>query len=187
MQIKDRLFYIVMPAALFSGLLLGATFACRTDTTALFTSAKESFASPTLPMDSFVQALFQNLSFSALLFFLGTTVLGPLPAALLLGARGYAVGFSVAALVASFGFRGFCAALCGIFPHTALYIPFFCFLAMHGARFSGKLLKGGTPKPVHLPGYIFSSLILTLPILLGCFWEGYISAPLLRTILGAHV
>ncbi len=187
MQIKDRLLYIAMPAALFAGILLGATFACRTDTGVLFGAAKESFASASLSSDSFVHALVQNLSFAALLFFLGTTVLGPFPSVFLLAARGYAVGFSVSALVSSFGLRGFCAAVCGIFPHTALYIPFFCLLAMHGARFSGRLLRRDTHKPVHFPGYIFSSLILTLPVLLGCFWEGYISAPLLRAILGAHV
>ncbi len=187
MKFRDRLFCFCMPCAVFAGLLLGAASACRAETGALFVAAAESFASPALASESFLHALWQNGGLAVLLILLGTSLLGGLPMAFLLGLRAYAAGFAVSALVSAYGGRGFLAAVCGIFPHHLFYIPFLCLLAIHSVRFAVRLSDKKNSAPARLSSYLLSSLLLTLPIFLGCLVEGYISAPLLRAVLGAYV
>jgi len=176
-----------MPVAVIAGICLGTVAAARTDTSSLFAAAAESMASEAMMPDSFFKALRQNVLAAGLLCVFGTTVLGVIPSAILLTLRGYAVGKTVGALVATFGFRGFGAAVCGVFPHNLLYIPFLSLLAVCGTRFSRRLMHGEGKKRGQLAGYLFSAALLTLPVLLGCVVEGYISAPLLKSILGPHL
>ncbi len=187
MDTKNKIWMLCIPAALIAGICLGAVTAAQTDTTALFSAASESLHSPTMMMDSFLHALQQNIAVSALLCIFGTTVLGALPSAFLLGLRGYTIGKTVGALVLSYGFRGFFAAVCGVLPHNLLYVPFLCLLGICGTRFSLRLLhREGKPRG-QLAGYLVSAALLSLPIVLGCLVEGYVSAPLLKSILGAHL
>jgi len=134
---------------------------------------------------SIADARFSLALSAALLCIFGTTVLGVLPSAVLLALRGYAVGKTVGALVTTFGLRGFCAAVCGIFPHNLFYVPFLCLLAICGFRFSRRLLEGSTGG--RLAEYLLSAAFLSLPILFGCVVEGYVSAPLLKSILGTYL
>jgi len=187
MHSKNTFLFLCMPAALIAGICLGTVASARSDSSALFSAAAESIASSPLCLDSFLKALRQNAIAAALLCIFGTTVLGVLPSAFLLCMRGYAVGKAVGALVASFGFRGFFAAVCGVFPHNLIYVPFLCLLAVHGARFSKRLLFREGKSRGQLTTYLLSSLFLTLPLILGCLVEGYISAPLLKSVLGAHL
>lgn len=185
MDTKTKFWLFCMPAAVVVGICLGTVAAARTDTSSLFTAAAESMASGTLMPDSFFKALRQNTLAAGLLCVFGTTVLGALPSAFLLTLRGYAVGKTVGALVATFGFRGFWAAVCGVLPHNLLYIPFLSLLAVCGTRFSRRLLCGEGKR--QLTGYLLSAAILTLPVILGCVVEGYVSAPLLKSILGTQL
>ncbi len=187
MDTKSKLWFLCMPAALIAGICIGTAAAVRTDSSALFSAAAESLSSPTLMLDSFSKALRQNATAAALLCIFGTTILGGIPSAFLLCMRGYAVGHAVGALVASYGLRGFFAAVCGIFPHNLIYVPFLCLLAVSGAQFSRRLLLREGGNRGQLAAYLLSSLFLTLPIALGCLVEGYISAPLLQSILGSHL
>lgn len=185
MDAKYKLWFLIMPAALLAGICLGSISAANMDGTALFLAARDSLASPSFMADSFFKAIRQNAGSAALLCIFGTTFLGTLPSAVLLGIRGYGLGQTVGTLVSAFGFRGFFAAVCGIFPHNLLYVPFLCLLSMCGARFSRRLLERDHDARRHLASYLFSALLLSVPILLGCLIEGYISAPLLRNILGS--
>ncbi len=187
MDTKSKFWLLCMPAAVIAGICLGTVAAARTDSSALFAAAAESMAAPTLMPDSFFKALRQNALAAALLCIFGTTVLGALPSAFLLTLRGYAVGKTVGALVSAFGFRGFFAAVCGVFPHNLLYVPFLCLLAVCGTRFSRRLLVGEGRMRGQLAGYLLSAALLTLPVLLGCLVEGYVSAPLLKSILGTYL
>lgn len=182
MNPKTRLLFLAVPAAFVAGISIGAVFSARCDTAQLFSAAKESFSSPTLFSDSLGKALRQNLVSAFLLWIFGTTPLGSLPTAVLMGVRGFSVGQAVGALVHTFGFRGFFAAVSGIFPHNLLYAPFLCLLAMFSIRYSL-----GEDRQRSLLSYTITACILTLPVLLGCFVEGYISAPLFRAVLGAYV
>jgi len=182
MNPKTRLLFLAVPAALVAGISIGAVFSAHSDTASLFSAAKESFASPTLFSDSLGKALRQNLITVFLLWIFGTTPLGSLPAAIVVGVRGFSVGQAVGALVNCFGLRGFFAAVSGIFPHNLFYVPFLCLLAMFAIRYSL-----GVDRQRSLFKYSITALLLALPVLLGCFVEGYISAPLFRAVLGAYV
>lgn len=182
MNPKKRLLYLAVPAAFVAGISIGAVFAARHDPSLLFAAAKESFASPTLFSDSLIKALRQNLVTAFLLWIFGTTALGSAPTLLLMGIRGFSVGQAVGALVHAFGFRGFFAAVLGILPHNLLYAPFLCLLAMFAVRYS---IGENRQRPLYR--YTMTAFCLTLPVLLGCFVEGYISAPLFRFVLGAYV
>ncbi len=178
---KGTLLLLSFPAAILVGICLGAIAAGTSRDYALFSTAKESFSSATLCLDSLKKALWQNGVTACFLFVFGTTLLGTLPSAFLVGFRGYALGNAVGALVSTFGFRGFLAAVCGVFPHNLLYIPFLCALGISGSRFSARLR--GTREKRPLLSYCLSSLFLSLPILAGCMVESFVSAPLLRAIL----
>ncbi len=181
MHKKGTLLLLSFPAAILAGICLGAVAAGRSGGYDLFSTARESLASSTLCVDSLKKALWQNGITACFLFVFGTTLLGVLPSAFLVGFRGYALGNAVGALVSTFGFRGFLAAVCGVFPHNLLYIPFLCALGILGARFSARLR--GTREKRPLLSYCLTSLFLSLPILAGCMVESFICAPLLRAIL----
>lgn len=185
MDTKNSFRMLFLPAALILGICLGTLAAIRTDTSALFSAASESIASPTLMPDSFFKAIRQNALSIVLLCILSTTILGILPSAFLLAVRGYAIGKTVGALVIAFGLRGFWASVCGVFPHNLFYIPFFCLLSFCGFRFSHRLMENS--KKARLSEYFLSAAIVTLPILFGCAVEGYVSAPLLKSILGTYL
>lgn len=179
---KKRLLLLAVPAAFVAGISIGAVFAARQDAAPLFAAAKESLSSPTLLSDSLIKALRQNLVTAFLLWIFGTTALGGLPTVFLIGIRGFSVGQAVGALVHSFGFRGFFAAVSGVLPHNLLYAPFLSLLAMFAAL---RTMENG--RQMSLAKYTLTSLLLTIPVILGCFVEGYISAPLFRAVLGAYV
>ncbi len=187
MDTKNKLWMLFMPAALLAGICLGTVAAVKTDTSSLFTAAAESMQSPTLMVDSFFRALKQNAAIAVLLCIFGTTVLGAIPSAFLLGLRGFAIGKTVGALILSYGVRGFFASVCGVFPHNLFYVPFLCLLAICGTRFSLRLLHREGKPHGQLSGYLLSAAFLTLPIILGCLVEGYVSAPLLKAILESHL
>lgn len=179
-----RYVYLSVPAAMLAGIVVGAILAAKKDHTALFLAAQSSLASPTLCIDSLLKALRQMGGAVFLLWVLGTTPLGSVPIVLVAGMRGGSLGFAIGALVGTYGLRGFFAALCGVFPHNLLYIPFLCLLSVYTLRFSlDKVRQKETP----LFNYSLSILLLALPILLGCLVEGYLSAPLFRSILGATI
>ncbi len=178
------LWYLSFPAAILAGICLGAVAAARGDSGTLFSAAAESLSSATLCFDSFKKALGQSVLAVTLLCVFGTTVLGALPASCLLCFRGYAVGKTVGALVGNYGLRGFFAALCGVFPHNLFYIPCLCLLSIHGTRFSRRLLSRQVQGKRQLTSYFLASLFLSIPMFFGCALEGYVSAPLLRWILG---
>ena len=172
-----------MPAAFLAGICLGSFSVGKIDNSLFFSAASESFHSSSLMADSFFKAIRQNVLHAALFLIFGTTIIGAVPSAVLLVIRGYGLGQTVGALVSAFGFRGFLAASVGIFPHNLLYAPFFCLLAVFGAGFSGQLLAGRSDARRHLVSFLITSLILCVPILCGCLVEGYVSAPLIRSIL----
>ena len=184
MQNKIRLLCIALLAALLAGIGLGAAAACRGDVSALFVAARHSMDSPSMCLDSFLKALGHHAAAAALLWVCGTTVLGGLPTLFLSGARGFSIGYAVGALVHSFGLRGFFAAICGVFPHNLFYIPILGILALYALRFS---LEKGNTRRGGLWHYSLTILLISLPLLFGCLVEGYISAPLLKSILGAHL
>ena len=183
MSSKYKLWFLIMSVAFIVGICSGSFQAVRTDSSAFFIAASESLHSPTLMMDSFLKAIRQSALHIALFCIFGTTFIGAVPSAVLLGVRGYGLGQTVGALVSAFGFRGFLAASIGVFPHHILYVPFFCLLSVFGAGFSGQLLSESRDASRRLPTFFLTTLLLAVPILCGCLIEGYVSAPLLRSIL----
>ncbi len=182
---KYKLWFLIMPASFLLGICLGSLSAARIDTAAFFSTAADSLSSASLMADSVLKALRQNALHAVLFLIFGTTFIGAVPSAVLLGVRGYGLGQTVGALVAAFGFRGFLASALGIFPHNLLYVPFFCLLAVFGAGFSGQLLKKERNMRQNLASFFLISLFLAIPILCGCLIEGYVSAPLMRRILSS--
>lgn len=179
-----KFWFLIMPAALSAGILVGAYMAARmqpSDVEALFETVRINLTANSLSKSSFFHALLECGKAAALFFIFGTTVIGALPSVILLSIRGYAVGMSVGTLVRQFGVRGFFAAFGGIFPHSLFYIPCFVLMAVLSARFGLRFLRKETDGRV-LP-YCIAFLIITLFLLIGCFVEGYVSAPLLKQIL----
>ncbi len=179
---KFRFFCLL--AALSAGICCGAVWAARMGTdeiASFFAATAGNLTAQTLTKQSFLHALLKSGRAAALFFIFGTTVFGALPSLVLLGVQGYAVGISVGALVHAHGFRGFFAALGGVFPHSLIFIPCYFLMAMLGTRFSLRLMRreAGT----RFFSYLVSFLVPFVCLFFGSLVEGYVSAPLLKSIL----
>lgn len=179
-----KFWFLVMPAALSAGILIGSFMAARmpaADTEAFFETVQRNLSVESLAKSSFLNAFLQSGKTAALLFIFGTTVIGAVPSAILLSVRGYAIGMSVGTLLRQFGLRGFFAALGGVFPHSIFYLPCLLLMATQSAKSALRLLKKEASG--QFLQYVLIFLILFVFLLFGALVEGYISAPLLKRIL----
>ena len=173
-----------MLASLCAGISCGAVVAARmgdADAATFFAAAAGNLSAAALTRQSFLHALLKSGRAAALFFVFGTTVVGGLPSVALLGVQGYAVGISVGVLVRAHGLRGFFAAAGGVLPHSLIFIPCYFLMATMGARFS--LRRMHHEKDARILPYLTSFLVPTACLLVGSLVEGYISAPLLKSIL----
>lgn len=186
MSIAKKRWFFILLAALAAGVTIGAIDAAEmgsAESAAVLDRISASLAVDALQKTSFFQALISALKTLALLLVFGTTVIGAVPTAIYIGVHGFSVGASVGTLVRFYGMRGFLAAAAGVLPHSLIYLPCFLVMAVLAMQFSSRLLKREHTQSGHFISYLFSMLLVSIPVFLGCLVEGYLSAPLLRYIL----
>jgi stage II sporulation protein M len=119
-----------------------------------------------------------------LCWFLGLTVLGIPLIVILIGARGFILGFTVGFLVKEHAARGLLLALVGVLPQNLCYIPALVIAGSLACYFSSSLLRGVREHSVTsgLLAYTLAFLAIMLVVLLGTWIEAYLSPGLLRLV-----
>lgn len=128
----------------------------------------------------FKQSLINNSQFVILIWLLGITVIGVPLILLIVGIKGFIVGFSVSFLVEGMGLKGLLFAVAAILPQNLLIVPGIIAAAVLGISFSISMLHRKKSKPKksftsELAIYSINILFTLLILLLGSLVEGYIT------------
>jgi stage II sporulation protein M len=95
----------------------------------------------------FKQSLINNSQFVILIWLLGITVIGVPLILLIVGIKGFIVGFSVSFLVEGMGLKGLLFAVAAILPQNLLIVPGIIAAAVLGISFSISMLRRKKSKP----------------------------------------
>ncbi len=128
----------------------------------------------------FKQSLLNNSQFIIIIWVLGITVIGIPLILLLVGIKGFIIGFSVSFLVEEMGFKGLLFALAAILPQNLLIVPGIIMAGVLGISFSLSMLGRKKTKPKksfssELIVYTMNILLVLAIILAGSLIEGYIT------------
>jgi stage II sporulation protein M len=128
----------------------------------------------------FRQSLTNNLQIVLLVWILGITVIGIPVILLLVGLKGFIIGFSVGFLAEEMGFKGLFFALIAILPQNILIVPCFITAGVLSIAFSITLIK--RRKARHKKSltseflvYSMNMAAILLVIIVGALVEGYIT------------
>lgn len=128
----------------------------------------------------FKQSLVNNAQFIILIWLLGITGIGIPLILLIVGIKGFIIGFSVSFLVEGMGLRGLLFALAAILPQNLFIIPSIIAAGVMGASFSVSMLRRKKTKPrkgftSELTEYSLYILLALLILFIGSLIEGYIT------------
>jgi stage II sporulation protein M len=133
----------------------------------------------------FKRSLINNSQFVILIWLLGITVIGIPLILLIVGIKGFIIGFSVSFLVEGMGLRGFMFALAAILPQNLLFVPAIIAAGVLGISFSISMLRRKKVKPQksftsELMVYSMNILLTILVLFLGSLIEGYITPAFIK-------
>lgn len=134
------------------------------------------------------QSLKTNFQFLFLTWGAGIFSFGFPLVLLLVGIRGFSVGFTVAFLVNRAAFRGMLFAMGSVLPHNLILIPAQVVIAATGFSFSWLRFRRfleRRPSPIreHLGPYTLMIFFMGLVLFLGCLVEAYISPVFVRLLI----
>ncbi len=136
------------------------------------------------------QSLLNNFQTGIIIWILGVTVIGIPIILLLIGVRGFIIGFTVGIFVKQMGLRGVLFSLVSVLPQNLLIVPATIFLGVLGIGFSLMLIKSRTRNNrkynVVNQFFLYSTVIAIIHIVIaiGCFIEGYISPFFIKLLSG---
>lgn len=128
----------------------------------------------------FKQSFLNNSQFVLIIWVLGITVIGIPLIIMVIGIKGFIIGFSVSFLVEGMGLRGLLFALAAVLPQNLLIVPGILVAGVLGLSFSISMLrrkKSKTKKSFssELTVYSFNILLALLILFVGSLIEGYIT------------
>lgn len=127
------------------------------------------------------QSLLNNFQTGIIIWVLGVTVIGIPLILLLIGVRGFIIGFTVGFFVKQMGLKGVIFSLVSILPQNILIVPATIFTGVLGISFSLMLIKKRNRKNkqynVVNQFFLYSTIIAIVHIVIaiGCLVEAYIS------------
>lgn len=133
------------------------------------------------------QVVFSHIQTIFFLFFMGISVIGVPLALLLIFTRGFILGFSIAFLFKTMGFKGFIITVAGVLPHNLLIIPALflmlvaiidCAAALTKLRFSKHPVSVGA----ELTRCVAITLFVLVVMIIAGLIQGYVT-PLLTVWL----
>lgn len=128
----------------------------------------------------FKQSLLNNAQFIILIWILGITIIGIPLILLIVGIKGFIIGFSVSFIVEGMGLRGLLFAFVSILPQNLLIVPGIVVAGVLGISFSIRMLKRRRMrqrKSFSSEFFVYSmNLLLVLAmVFIGSLIEGYIT------------
>ncbi len=142
----------------------------------------QSYHGQDLPVGTTIlaQSLTNNIRFLVPVWLCGLFFLGFPLTLILVGLRGFFVGFTVGFLVDRAALRGLVFALGAVLPHNLLLVPAVIILAVASfsrswSRFRGHLEKRPVPLKKHLAPYTLVAVAAAMTLFVGSLVEAYIS------------
>jgi stage II sporulation protein M len=139
--------------------------------------------------DLFLQSLWHNSKFIALIWILGISIIGLPIILILLFIKGMVVGFTVGFLVSELSWKGFVLAIVSILPQNLIIIPVFIIMAALSVSFSLKMIRKQFMKKYSQPiiplfrRYIFTLILAVIFISGAAGIEAYLSPGLMKSIM----
>jgi len=126
--------------------------------------------------------LINNIIIAIALWFIGSTVVGIPVVYGIIGVRGFSLGYTIAAIIATLGTgKGIFFGLITLFFQNIIFIPSIFALAVSGMKLHQSILKDKRKENIKIEIYrhtIFS-VIMTVCLILSAFVEVYVSSNLL--------
>lgn len=193
--IKDNIkIYLILTIIFFIGLLFGVLFINNTNEiqanqiseyiNSFINSVKEDYQISTSSL--LMSSVINNLCIAVILWFLGSTVIGVPLIYLVIGYKGYCIGYTIAAVTATLGtVRGIGFIFATMLLQNIIYIPTIITLAVSGIKLYKLIMEDRRKENIKvqiLKHTLFSILMLIL-LLVSSVIETYISGNLSQIIL----
>lgn len=185
--------YLVLIIVFFIGLILGIMFInnAQNDSQKEIDSYIHNFIEQIngnyqiSKFDIFIKALKNNLITSILLWVLGCIVFGVPLIYLVIGYKGFCIGFSVSAIIASLGTgKGILFAIATMLMQNIIYIPIYLAMAVSGINLQKNIAKERKKEEmkINLLRHSIVSLGMFGLLAIGSILESYISGTAIEAI-----
>lgn len=186
--------YLILLIVFFIGIILGIIFINNSNeeqvtqiTTYInnfINSMKNNYqiSTNTLLIDSIIN----NVSIAILLWFLGSTVIGVPLIYLVIGYKGYCIGFTISAIIATIGTgKGILFITGAMLLQNIIYIPCILTLATSGIKLYKLIMEDRRRENVKLQilKHTIFSLFILLVLVLSSFVETFISGNLITALI----
>ena len=165
--------YLILTIIFFIGLTLGVIFV---------NNANETQANQISGyINNFINSIINNVGIAVLLWFLGSTVIGFPLIYVVVGYKGYCIGYTVSSVIATVGTgKGIIFIIATMFIQNIIYIPTILTLSVSGIKLYRLIMEDRRRENIKLQilkHTIFSILMLIL-LLISSLLETYISGNL---------
>lgn len=92
-------------------------------------------------LSSFFNSVITNLLYICLIWLLGISIIGLPIIVVLIGLKGFVVGFSIVSIIAIYGFKGVLGMVSYTFPHQIIFLLLLVLLGFYSISFCIKLFK----------------------------------------------
>lgn len=193
--IKDNAkIYLILTIIFFIGLILGVLFVNNSNEAQanqisnyinnFINSVKENYQISTKTL--LFTSIFNNVCIAILLWFLGSTVIGVPLIYLVIGYKGYCIGYTISSVVATVGTgKGILFIISTMLLQNIIYIPTIITLAVSGIKLYRLIMEDRRKENIKvqiLKHTIFSILMLII-LLFSSLIETYVSGNLSQTLL----
>lgn len=191
---KKRLF-LILTIILFIGIALGSIFVTLlhdSDKGKVIEQVRSFFNTIEINKVSHFQVLqssfISNVIYIGVIWILGISIIGMPIILMMIGLKGFIIGFSLGSIILNYKIKGILAALGYLFPHVVILILLMLIVAYYALYLSYNLFLSVIRKQsMHFKGFIgyyhFLLLISIFIISIAAFIESYISPYLIRFVL----
>lgn len=186
--------YLILIIIFFIGLILGVLFVNNSNETQanqisnyinnFINSVKENYQISTRKL--LATSIFNNICIAVLLWFLGSTVIGVPLIYLVIGYKGYCIGYTISSIIATIGTgKGIIFISSTMLLQNIIYIPTIITLAVSGIKLYRLIMEDRRKENIKvqiLKHTIFSLLMLVI-LIISSLIETYISGSMSQTLL----
>lgn len=135
-------------------------------------------------------AFYENIRFIVALWILGVTIIGIPFVFIIIGVRGFIIGFSSGFIIETMGIKGLLFTLFALLPKEIVIVPCIIALGVNGIKFSLNIIKRKSIKRIskeslknNLISYSAFTMLLSGVIFIGVLLETYVTPVFIRMIL----
>ena len=174
---------VILVVALFIG-LISPFYLSKDSYSTISQLVKNIFAAlPQMDINSGLEAkgaLSLNTLFLLIWYLAGLSLIGIPVSYLLLGIRGFILGFCLSILIMGDAAYGIVVSILAVLPQHLILIPIFLLATLFSVKLSGELIAGFSDIKTSLLNFSLKYAVLWLGIALAAWLQGYIAPKLLK-------